>query len=58
MVRTPGILGIMATSSCQVLVKTKIVLPSERDAPGTVPYGKSSPGYCIAFIKGLDEGLT
>ena len=26
-------------------------LSSERRAPGTVPYGKSCPGYCIMFIK-------
>ena len=25
--------------------------------PGTVPYGKSGPGYCITFMKKLDEGL-
>ena len=24
---------------------------------GTVPYGKYGAGYCIAFIKSLDEGL-
>ena len=24
---------------------------------GPVPYGKSSPGYCITFIKRLNEGL-
>ena len=34
------------------------VLPSECRAPGTAPYGKSGPGYCIMFIKMLDEGLT
>ena len=33
-------------------------LPSERRASGTVPYGKSGSGYCIMFIKRLDEGLT
>ena len=26
-------------------------------APGTVPYGKSGPGYFITLIKSLDEGL-
>ena len=31
------------------------VLPSERRAPGTVPYGKSRPGYCITFLERLDE---
>ena len=34
------------------------VLSSERKALGTVPYGKSDPGYCIMFKKRLDEGLT
>ena len=24
---------------------------------GTVPYGKHVTGYCITFIKSLDEGL-
>ena len=24
---------------------------------GTVPYGKYGAGYCITFIKSLDEGL-
>ena len=33
------------------------VLPSERGASGTVPYGKSGPGYCITFIQRLDEHL-
>ena len=35
------------------------VLPSKRRAPGTVPYGKSGPDYCIKFIKKLIqyEGL-
>ena len=27
----------------------------ERWAPGTVPYGKSGPGYCITFIERWDE---
>ena len=35
----------------------KKVLPSERGNPSTVPFGKSSPGYCIRFIKVMDEGL-
>ena len=25
--------------------------------PGTLPYGKYGAGYCITFIKSLDEGL-
>ena len=35
----------------------KNVLRSERGAPGTVPYVKSDPGYCITFIQRLDENL-
>ena len=31
---------------------------SERGAPGTVPYVKPVPGYCITFVKRLDEGLS
>ena len=38
-------------------LKTKKVL-CERGAPGTVPYVKSIPGYCITFIKRLREGLN
>ena len=33
------------------------VLPSERGAPGTVPYGKSGPGHWITFIERLDQNL-
>ena len=29
------------------------VLPSERGAPDTVPYGNSGLGYCITFIKNV-----
>ena len=36
----------------------KKILPFERGAPGTVPYVKSVSGYCITFIKRLDEGLS
>ena len=35
----------------------KKVSPSEHGALGTLHYGKSCPGYCITFIKKLDEGL-
>ena len=35
----------------------KQVLPSERWAPGTVPYGKFGRGYCITVVKNLDEGM-
>ena len=31
--------------------------PSEREASGTVPYGKSGPSYYISFIKRLDDSL-
>ena len=30
--------------------KPKNVLPSARGASGTVPYGKSGPGYCIVYV--------
>ena len=33
-------------------------MSSERGASGTVPYVKFVPGYCITFIKTLDEGLN
>ena len=35
----------------------KKALPSEHGAPGILRYGKSGVGYCIMFIKRLDEGL-
>ena len=35
----------------------KKVLLFEHGALDFVPYGKSGPGYCITFIKRLDEGL-
>ena len=31
---------------------------AERGAHDTVPYVKSIPGYCITFIKRLDESLS
>ena len=31
---------------------------SECGVPGTVPCVKSVPGYCITFIKRLDENLS
>ena len=34
------------------------VLHSERGALGSIPFGKSGPGYCITFIKRLDERLS
>ena len=38
------------------IMKTKKkVLLSERGIPGSVPYGKSGPGYCITLIERLDE---
>ena len=39
-------------------MKTKKKVLSERGAPGTVPYVKYVPGYCITFVKRLDEGLS
>ena len=35
----------------------KKVLPFKHGAPGTLPYGKSAPGYCIMFTKNLHMGL-
>ena len=35
----------------------KKALLFEHEAPGTVPYDKSGPGFCITFKKRLDEGL-
>ena len=35
----------------------KKVLPSEPGAPGTLRYGKFGLGYCITFLKRIDEGL-
>ena len=52
-----GTSGIFATTFCQILVTSKKVLPSERGTPGTVPYGELEPGYCITFLKRIDEGL-
>ena len=51
----PGTLEIFATSSCQIQVKTKKVSPSKLVALRTVPYGKFGTGYCITFIKRLNE---
>ena len=31
--------------------KKVLPVPSEHGAPGTQPYGKSGPGFCITFIK-------
>ena len=36
----------------------KKVSQFELGALGTVPYGKSALGYCIAFIARLDKGLS
>ena len=35
----------------------KNVLRSERGAPGTGPYVKFDPGYCITLMQRLDEDL-
>ena len=45
---------IFAVFSYQIQVKTL----SERRAPGTVPYVKSVPGYCITCIRRLDKALS
>ena len=52
----PGTSEIFTKCSCQIWVKAKKVLPSERGAPGAVLYGKSAFGYCITFMKWLDVG--
>ena len=53
----PGHLRDFSNIFPQNLGEDQKVLPSDRRAPGTVPYGKSGPGYCIMFIKRFDEGL-
>ena len=37
-------------------MKTKKSSTIWRQGPGTKPYGKYGAGYCIKFIKSLDEG--
>ena len=50
--------GIIATPFLPSIVEDeKKVLPFDRGAPGTVPYGKSGLGYCIMFLKKLNEDL-
>ena len=44
--------------SAKYRLRPKKVLPFERGAPGTGPDVKSVPGYCITFIKRLDESLS
>ena len=39
------------------ILRSKKVLPSERGAPSTIPYGEAGTGDCITFIRRLDEGL-
>ena len=34
------------------------LLPFKRGTFGTAPCSKSGPGYCITFIKRLDESLS
>ena len=53
----PGTFEIFAILSRQIQVKTKKVL-SECGASGTVLCVKSVRGYCITFIKRLDENLS
>ena len=54
----PGTSRIFATFFRQIQVKTKKSFPLQAQAPGTVPYGKYGPGYCITLIQTLDEGLS
>ena len=42
---------------CNIGKIKKNVLPSEHEASGTLPHGKSGPGFWITFIKKLNEGL-
>ena len=53
----PWHLEIFAIFFYQVQAKTKKVLYDRRSS-GTVPYVISVPGYCITFIKRLDENLS
>ena len=53
----PGTLGFLQYFPTKYRSTPKKVL-LEREVPGTVPYLKSVPGYCITFIKRLDEGLS
>ena len=53
----PGTMGIFVISFCQIYVKTEKSLTSELGALSTVPYSKSSPDYCIIYMKGLNESL-
>ena len=53
----PWHLWDFATSACQMQAKTKKSATIRALGPSTVPYGKYGPGYCITFIKSLDEGL-
>ena len=49
--------GFLQQLPAKYRLRPKKVLPSERGATGTLPYGKSGLGYCITFIKKLDEDL-
>ena len=42
---------------CQIKVKTKKSRTIWARGPGTVPHAKYGAGYCITFMKSLDEGL-
>ena len=52
----PGTLGFSQYFPSKYRWKPKKAL-SERGASGTAPYVKSAPGYCITFIKSLEEAL-
>ena len=57
-VRPLALLGFLRHFIAKIGKDPKKVLPSERGALGTVPYGKSGPGYCVTLIKRLHEGLS
>ena len=55
--RFPGTLGIFQHLSAKYGWRPKKSYHLMRRAPGSAPYDKSGPGYCITFNKRLDEGL-
>ena len=52
-----GPLAFRKIAKYTVVENKKKVLPSERGALGAVPYAESGPGYCMMFIKTLNESL-
>ena len=53
----PGTSELFQNLLAKYKSRPKKVFLSELGASGTVLYRKSLPGYCIAFIKELDDGL-